>query len=244
MDVGNSKGSYPTESCYKAVIKVCKYLDATFDNFLLSDIYSKKDPGTSYDWAILNPESFCYNWFLDVSKLTILYSQMHKVALKYPNDFIFYDFYDDKGLSTYNLAVLLENLETFFIKNDSLIPKNVLLQLYHYDGGKVTPYKPIQGTGIIDSNYYETVLEMSNISKKKFNDNESTSCASYVELSELTKRIEFVNASSSVEMITNELSPDLSNVTVNTKKSSAVGRKNFKAKSNHHGKIKKRVRKH
>jgi hypothetical protein len=87
----------------------------------------------------------------DNSKIGLLYAQMHKVASENPTATILFDFYDDK-------ESILKNLLEFYQEHLHLIPTNVALSIYQYDGkqlGRVAPV--LQGQGEIDRNYKETI---------------------------------------------------------------------------------------
>lgn len=157
----------PTESCFAAIEKISGFLDARLDPFLMADIYGNLPSGTSFHKARSQQSNRLKhaNWVFDHSKLSILYAQMHKIASEYPTDEIIFDFYDDKRVGSFDgkMEPLLENLERYFTRHPEMIPKNVTLRLHHYEGKEVTPYQPIQGQGIIDTDYRKTVLEMAQL---------------------------------------------------------------------------------
>ena len=161
---------YPTESCFSAIKKVCEFLDMSLDPFLLADIYGNVPDGQSFHQALSSKvDSLSHpNWTFDKSKLSILYAQMHKLAAAYPDDSIVYHFFDDKRSEDFTIKMesLLEDLESYFTRFPEMIPKNVILRLNHYAGQAVTPYEPIQGTGIIDTNYRKTIKEMAKVTIK------------------------------------------------------------------------------
>jgi len=86
-------------------------------------------------------------WLFDDSKISILYTQMHKLASENPNAEIVYNFYDDRW-------DIYQPLADFFKKHPDLIPANVKLNIYAYSGSK-TPGNIItlEGKGEIDFNY-------------------------------------------------------------------------------------------
>lgn len=173
---------------YLDIRKVSDHLGATFDPFLLADVYSNTPDGYAYNagyeferqagWSYHRivdattgiehtderlPENVSANhpwWVFDESKLTILYAQMHKVASENRNETIQFEFYDDRGDGD---SGLLDPLYRYFSNYPWLIPSNVTLRLNHYYEGDVTrlrPYKEIVGQGEINPDYRATVKEM------------------------------------------------------------------------------------
>ena len=161
-------------SCFPAIEAISKYLHAELDPFLLADIYGDLADGESYRKALIalqKGEASYYNtmrssdsklhanWVFDETKATILYAQMHKIALQYPEEQIVFNFYDDRGMGPYKN--ILGHLAIFFSTHRSLVPNNVTLSLNHYNGGPIiTTLQTIQGTGFIDKNYRQTVKDM------------------------------------------------------------------------------------
>jgi|GEM_PF-2102935 len=149
-------------SCYPALLEISWVLGAVCDPFLLADVYAGRRNGRSFDKAMQAlserasgvPGNIRHDsWIHDSSKITILYAQMHKIALDYPDETIQVDFYDDR----YDI---LGSLQKFFKENPDKMPKNVTLRLHHYDGGFVTPMPAIAGTGVINLNYRTTVQRL------------------------------------------------------------------------------------
>ncbi len=159
IDLSNRRCN-KTESCFKSIIDVKnRFEGSTFDNFLLADIYGDLPFGTSYTLAldqIANSEKKLdhADYEFDESKVTILYAQIHKIALENPNEEIIFNFYDDK-------SSIIEALGYFFKDlNPHLMPKNVTLNLYSYKNQELNIEKIIKGKGFIDSNFRQTVKDM------------------------------------------------------------------------------------
>lgn len=162
----NSKQN-KTESGFTALQKISDYLNARLDPFLLADVYGNTPDGTSFNNAI-NPsyEGIHANWTADDSKITILYAQIHKIALLYPEEKIVFDFYDDRGRVSWIKLDVLEHIETYFTRYPSMLPTNVTLRLHHYEDGLLNSYEPIEGTGLINKNYRQVVKDMTRLAKQ------------------------------------------------------------------------------
>jgi hypothetical protein len=173
IDADLSKyGEEPTESCFKAIKKISRYLDARLDSFLMPDIYGDLKSGQSFQDAQSFFKKKHAPCILDSSKLTLIYAQIHKLAMEYSKDKILFNFYDDKGLNTWpqpEMEKILEDLHAFFSAYPVLLPANVILQLHHYNGGKVTPYQPLRGVGFVDAGYKDTVKNMVEITMQASN---------------------------------------------------------------------------
>lgn len=131
-----------TNSCLPHFKEICRYLGAQFDPFLMADLYSGVEPGTTYENAIHRSGEVPLAWLFDESKLSILLAQMHKLAAEYPNQNIKFIFSDGN-------VNILNQLKRFFYENKNLIPNNVKLSLFCVNGTKddFLKYIPIQGTG-------------------------------------------------------------------------------------------------
>ncbi len=155
IDFGNS---YLKGSCFPAVREVSTHLEAELDTFLLADIYGDLPGGESYRRAIdptyKGPHAY---WVFDETKATILYAQMQKIAVENPTEDIIFDFFDDR------MHDILPSLRHFFETHRMLIPSNVALRLFGYEGKGVTPVANITGAGIIDINYRQTVKDMASV---------------------------------------------------------------------------------
>lgn len=90
----------------------------------------------------------------DKSKITLLYQQMHRARELNPGQTEFH-FRDD------SYANILVPLQKFFKDNPDLIPKDMTLHIHHYMHGVTydqSDLKPIEGTGVADPHYKETML--------------------------------------------------------------------------------------
>lgn len=152
-------------SCFTALHAFCdeftrkrklRHVKVHIDDFLMADIYGKKNPGDTFRAIIANDESFeHYRWLNDDSKLTILYAQMHKVASEYPDADIVYDFYDDRMDLLFPLCV-------FFKENPDLVPANVTLRFHQYSGFEISEdcIHGIKGTANVDHRYADSIWNM------------------------------------------------------------------------------------
>lgn len=98
-------------------------------------------------------------WLWDFTKVSIIYHQLQRSAIKAPpGSEIELHFYDDK------LVDILKPLFEFFSKNTNFIPNNVSLHLHQYIGGQLmdsaVKIPPIKGTGKVDVNYKDTIVLM------------------------------------------------------------------------------------
>jgi len=150
-----------TESCFIAIEVISKYLEATFDNFLMADIYGNLNAGTSFNRATDKSYRDSHSASIyDHTKFTLLYAQIHKISEQYPEDEITFDFYDDRGCGDIQPIDVLEDLQTYFTESPNLLPDNVTLCLKHYSGGQVTLLSSIKGTGCVDINYRKTIKDI------------------------------------------------------------------------------------
>lgn len=160
-----------TESGFTALEKINKHfgqhLNARLDPFLLADVYGNVPDGTSFNNAI-DPsyQGVHYDWVHDESKITILYAQIHKIALLYPNDKIVFEFYDDRGRGSWMEVDVLEHIDAYFKRYPMMLPTNVTLQLHHYEDAILNSFEPIKGTGFINQNYRQVVIDMTNLAQK------------------------------------------------------------------------------
>lgn len=78
-------------------------------------IQTVKEAKATRHWAFVS--------LMDRPKIILLYNQMHRAALTYPNQNIIFDFCDD-------LRDLVENAQRFYSTYPDLIPNNVRLRIY------------------------------------------------------------------------------------------------------------------
>lgn len=141
-------------SCFESIKYVNDYLGATFISLLMADIDKRLEIGCSFNRAIDPGYTGSHaEWMFDDSKVRLLYAQIHHVAMLHPNGTIFFDFYDDR-------PDILDNLISFYGLHKELIPSNVTLTLYHYQGTDTTESKVIAGNGFIDEAYQQTAIDL------------------------------------------------------------------------------------
>lgn len=177
-------------SCFPAIQRITNYLQCELDRFLMADIYGDLPGGLSFERALeaMQPtepkskgvfetlKSYVvsdtreeservkhHDWVFDETKMTILYAQMHKIANEHPDQEIVFEFYDDRGLGMRTPHDILEYLNGFFCANSALIPSNVTLRLHHYAGENKTFVNSIQGQGVVDTHYRQTVKEFASL---------------------------------------------------------------------------------
>ncbi|MFA6303814.1 MAG: hypothetical protein WC627_11890 [Legionella sp.] len=147
-------------SCYPALRKIAVDLDAELDSFLIADIFGNLEAGVSFSLGVqADPNDKHADCKFDMTKASILYAQMHKLAYENPKEPIVFEFFDDKG-------EILGSLEFFYNKYPQLIPENVRLRLNHYAGKDLSKKVEIPGIGFIDSNYRQTVKDMVQIASR------------------------------------------------------------------------------
>lgn len=178
-DHGNAE--WGKGSCFKRLKSISEHLGSDLDPFLLADLYGNLADGEAYravlkeitsdhqykasDYQeIYDMKARHQDWEFDKSKVSILYAQMHKQALAYPDEKIIYDFYDDRGLHARGRdSDILEWLTEFYTQFPEMIPANVTLRLHHYAGDKISDIKEIQGVGSTDKNYRQTIKYMAQL---------------------------------------------------------------------------------
>lgn len=146
-------------SSYEHIPLFAEAIGAEFDPFLVSDVYNNAKPGTAFQEikANLGNDSFKHKgWLHDPSKISVIYSQMQKIASEHPGDQIDFEFFDDK-------EDILNKLHAFFTQNSHLIPNQIKLKLHHYAGNEITPREPISGTGnLVNVDYAESIRRFGN----------------------------------------------------------------------------------
>jgi hypothetical protein len=174
----------------------CEYDAVTFN-----DLWTDKKPGTEYASACqltypngshypvneyLNTKHLLRQWHeycddsfqaVNNSKINLIYTQLHYLSNKYPDQDIIYDFYDDR-------ADICRALYTAFLHAPELLPSNITLRINHYDlfpptvdiiekhimetkpsqkiiiDGIETTIRPIQGTGDCQKNIRKSALAL------------------------------------------------------------------------------------
>lgn len=189
-------------SCFLQLEQVAKVLGARLDKFLLADIYGDLPAGTSFDKAMdtyLNGASKLElsehaSFELDVSKVNIIYAQLHKIACDFPGEEVAYYFYDDKLTKHHKTnpnassPCLLLKLHAFFSTYPELIPPQFTLHFCHYKGARVDMLPAIYAPSgnFIDANFAETVKEMTQ--KTPANDKGILKVVKHITPADLTKR--------------------------------------------------------
>lgn len=165
------------------VLKNASNKPVDYSRQLLPDIISSLPAGTTYYSALKeyeeNPDithgtpEYKYNHPvcpMDMSKILLLYSQIHDAALAYPDCDITFNFYDDD-------EEILRNLHTVYALYPNLIPRNISLNLFLYNGKEkptpVTiypaygiggfekiPSTPLSGTGNVNHNYQRDIKSL------------------------------------------------------------------------------------
>jgi len=162
-------------SCFSKMKEVCDYLSdnapvkTILDMFLMADLYgyAKEDEkswediaplqyGTSYKRAMEEQTGQVIShadWWFDSNKITLIYAQMHKMAYENQGESIVFDFYDDK-------LPILSRLQKFYDNHSNLIPHGLTLRLNQYAGDNVTLKATINGSGMIDINFINTIKKI------------------------------------------------------------------------------------
>lgn len=167
--VDKSNSMQNKSSCFIPFLMVVKHLDVDIDLLLMADIYGNLPEGTSFFRAIDRKYRGSHaDWIFDETKLTLLYAQIHKTAKQYSSETIEYHFFDDRSILNNGFSNdILDHLHGFFSKYPDVLPKNVTLCLHHYQGERIVSYSKIQGIGMIDKDYAQTVKEMAYLVTKK-----------------------------------------------------------------------------
>lgn len=176
-------GPVKTGSSFQALIAIKELIEAKLSQlgedkkikvnyYLLADLYANLYHGKSYN-ALLEMQNFSAywnpgqineialstcsrhpNWIFDNSKFTIVYSHIHELfSLKQNLNTLRYYMLDDR-------LDILENLQSFILKNPQILPKGCVITLVHYCGEQLTKIGTILGEGPIDRNYEESVKKM------------------------------------------------------------------------------------
>lgn len=168
-----SRGS--SESCFPALNKIKDHLNSRLTSnlcevepYLLADTFGDYKHGANFEAAISETDNitrksnFIYTEAVfDLSKIILLYAQMHKMAAKNSKARIVFDFYDDT-------SSILRDLKVFFTQHPEWIPANTKLRLNHYISLKngtsvLAPEELIQGTGDIDQDFNNNIKIMADV---------------------------------------------------------------------------------
>lgn len=165
VDLSNSIRN-KSGSCYAAILKFCdefcqSYPDSNIsvDRFLLSDAFGEVPAGENFSDSVNQRHMYFHDYFFDVSKLTLLYAQMHKLASENEDSEVQYHFFDDLYYQD-DPDDILNHLRIFFGKHAYMIPNNVTLHLHFYNGEEYDHINTVNGTGEIDHNYRNNIKHM------------------------------------------------------------------------------------
>lgn len=169
--VGSNRQSYradkynckrnQTESCFNSINQVSTYLQANLNTFLMPDIYSNEDNGTSFKKIIEEyPSEAHSDWLFDESKFTLLYAQMQLAAREANGEDFVFDFFDD-------CEKILGRLAEFFNKHPYLIPHGCMLRLNLYNGRDCQQKCVIAGIGSRDDKFAETIRSIKSMLELK-----------------------------------------------------------------------------
>jgi len=157
-----------SESSYTALLKICDEVNrrtktpCKVDRFLLADAYGNKPAGENFSKAVAGEEYAYSHYIWDEYKYSILYGHTHKIASENRDADITQLFFDDKD-------DILHHLSHFSNTHSSLIPDNVRLQFYRYNGRELVPhymenktvtFRETYGAGVKDSNYARNIQMM------------------------------------------------------------------------------------
>lgn len=152
------------KSCFKSIEQIAHHTGAKLEKTLMADIENDLPLGTAFDEAIEAENNKTNNGYVsdegeghyrvtdqEFEKFVMLYVQMHKLAMDYPEQNVQFYFYDDAPM-------ILEQSCKAFTNNTSLVPANVTIHFQHYLGNE-TPinqnYGHVVGTGQKDKLYRE-----------------------------------------------------------------------------------------
>lgn len=182
QEIKHVKGPPPRPASFSAMQELTKLFQSqnpsiSFDRYQLADSYAVDfgidQKESSFDKILQEfdekrdryntvPHEAHTRFLFDASKVTLLYAQMHRMASQHRDNKITFDFYDDR-------EDILNALHSFYTANPELIPPNVTLRLYQYNGEKPpTSYKtPLSGTpaNSIDDHYAESIKEIAKLSQ-------------------------------------------------------------------------------
>ncbi len=146
--------SNATGSAFLAMQEIADELGASFNPFLMADVFANLPSGTSFRQLQDKHNRSRHHWAADDrSKLAHAYANIHDRANGSANGNHVIDVYDD-------LFDLQQKLYAFYEKYPQMIPKSFRLRLHCYDGNILQDFPEIIGTGPVDSYYRQTVADM------------------------------------------------------------------------------------
>lgn len=141
------------------------YLEIPFDKFLLHDVQRDLADGHSHHEI---QHGFQYEIDLSLSRLIIIYTQLHKIACAHRNEDIEFRFYSLAGNNEE-----LAQLAGFFNAYPEMLPKNLRLNLNNPGLSEASSSSQqlalIQGCGFIDWSYRDTALAMIQFARQSTN---------------------------------------------------------------------------
>ena len=160
-------------SCFPAMQRLLEEFEGKLhgistriDGYLLADTYCNKTPGATHQAIMTQDKSFQHDrHYIDNTKMTLLYAQMHKLASAPENKDkdIILDFYDDR-------RIILSSLHDFFNEHRDLMPRNIVLRLHRYKGAEISEtftlddqvkiLEPIPGAGEPDRHFHKSLWRM------------------------------------------------------------------------------------
>jgi hypothetical protein len=177
IDFMSQKGNRQLLRCFPYYLQIAGFLGIHFDSLLMADVYANLAPGTAYNLELavdypfkdkddfskyhmkalafqasqrspVPPDAFC-----DVSKVSLIYAQVHKMAHKYYPNLVVFKFFDDDLKN-------LNGIYAIFHRYPDLLPLNLRLDLCQYDGDELKDLYSLQGSGALDQDFYQTVLDI------------------------------------------------------------------------------------
>lgn len=172
---GTSSAFIAIEHVTEELKKSCPECKFSFDRYLQADAYNDLDDGTSLDSALQSYDKENHQYLeeklsqphavRDPTKLSLLYTQMHRIASKHRNDEIIFDFYDnEEGIISYLTSVFSDPANHF------LIPNNVKLRIHQHSREVSGKVMEVQGIGRIDFSYKNSLMEMARMCCHEEND--------------------------------------------------------------------------
>lgn len=132
-----------------------------------ADIHNFLKDGEAFNLTIANNTKDHPRTIYDETKLTILYSAMHsnmlnEIAAGQQEVEVDLDFFDDR-------MDILEPLLEFFKRHPDLCPENVSTRLIQYKDGQARLIDTIDGIGVVNEKFRESILHMYSLCKLQNN---------------------------------------------------------------------------
>lgn len=157
-----------TASIFNIFSQVAAFIGAQPCYLLQSDIEADLQSGSAFEQALsaMSASSGAAiahpTYSTDKTKVTLLYSAMHDVALRFPGEKICLEIYEELG------GYVLHRLSSFFEENKDLIPSNLSIEILQMKDNiqlkpEITPFlgrEMIKGKGLVDEKFRETIIQM------------------------------------------------------------------------------------